>query len=888
MAKKVETQKIIEKIYDYTLEEIMGDRFGRYSKYIIQDRAIPDVRDGLKPVQRRILYGMYRGHHTYDKPYVKSARSVGDIMGKYHPHGDSSIYDAMVRMSQWWKQSTPYIDMHGNNGSMDGDSPAAMRYTEARLAKISNELLDDIDKDTIIWAPNFDDSEIEPTVLPARFPNLIVNGATGISAGYATNIPPHNLGEIIDATIKRIDSPNCYLDTIMDIVKGPDFPTGGIVEGISGIRSAYETGRGKIIIKAKCNFEEEKGKVVLAISEIPFEVNKALLVRKIDEIRIDKKIDGILEVRDESDRDGLRIAIDLKKDANRELILNYLLKNTDLQISYNFNMIVIDHRRPRQLGLLGILDSYIEFKKEVITKRTKYDLMVAKSRLHIVEGLIKCLSILDEVIRVIRASKNKMDAKENLVKEFDFTKEQAEAIVMLQLYKLTNTDVTELEEEMANLKETVRNLEEILASEDKLKTVMKEELRRVKKEYATARKTEIKEEITEIKIDTTVMIAKEDVLVMITKDGYIKRTSWRSYQASQEEASLKDNDYILGLYELNTLDTILLFTNLGNYLYVPVHIIPDMKWKELGKHISNLIKLEENEEIISAIPVCNFEEKVEITIATKNGMIKRTELKEFQVSRYSKPIQCMKLKDKDTVIDAFINSENNIFVATSGNYGLWFDKEEIPVVGIKASGVKAIKLKEDTVVSVLNFNPEKQEYLLVITNKGTGKRVKINEFEKSSRANRGLLLLREVKTNPYHTVKVFTTTSKDRIGIKTPDINILKSSDFSIMDRYSTGSTISKHDIIDAFKVCQLQTKDNRVDDNFNPPINNENTKEEIKSIEEANDITEKILMETKEENQQKEEKIETKKIEKKSSQKVSLKEIDDRLMTIDDFLGDF
>ena len=882
MAKNKEVQEVIEKIYNYTLEDIMGDRFGKYSKYIIQDRAIPDVRDGLKPVQRRILYGMYRGHHTYDKPYVKSARSVGDIMGKYHPHGDSSIYDAMVRMSQWWKQSTPYIDMHGNNGSMDGDSPAAMRYTEARLSKISNELLEDIDKETIVWAPNFDDSEVEPTVLPARFPNLIVNGATGISAGYATNIPPHNLGEIIDATIKRIDSPNCSLETIMNIVPGPDFSTGGIVEGISGIKSAFETGRGKVIVKAATSFEEEKNKAILVISEIPFEVNKALLVRKIDEIRIDKKIDGILEVRDESDRDGLRIAIDIKKDANRELILNYLLKNTDLQISYNYNMIVIDHRRPKQLGLLPILDSYIEFKKEVVIKRTKYDLNMAKSRLHIVEGLIKCLSILDEVIRVIRASKNKLDAKENLVKEFDFTKEQAEAIVMLQLYKLTNTDVTELEAELNKLNGIVSELEETLASDDKLKSIMKEELRRVKKEYASPRKTKIKDEITEIKIDTSVMIPKEDVIVVITKDGYIKRTSLRSYQASQDDVTLKDNDYVLGLYELNTQDTILLFTNLGNYLYVPVHIIPDIKWKEIGKHISNVIKLDESEEIISAIPVYSFDIPNDIVIATKNGMIKRTNLSEFQVKRYTAPISCMKLKDNDYVINAFLCTDDDILVATDGNYGLWFDKDDIPVVGIKASGVKSIKLKNDNVVSVNNFNPTKCDYLLVVTDKGTGKRIKISEFEKASRANRGLLLLREVKTNPYHTIKTFVINQKEHIGIKNPDISILKASEIPIMDRYSTGSTISKFDIIDAFKVFELKAKDDQ-DNNDTLENNLEEKENDISNLETAADITEKILIATKEEK-----KSTPKKDTKKENNKVSLKEIDDRLMTIDDFLGDF
>lgn len=855
--KKEKTPEIVEKIFDYTLEEIMGQRFGRYSKYIIQDRAIPDVRDGLKPVQRRILYGMYRDHNTYDKPYRKSAKTVGNVMGNYHPHGDSSIYDAMIRMSQWWKQSTPYIDMHGNNGSMDGDSPAAMRYTEARLSKISNELLRDLDKDTITWAPNFDDTELEPTVLPARFPNLLVNGASGISAGYATNIPPHNLGEIIDATIKRIDSPNCRLETIMSIVKGPDFPTGGIVEGIKEIEKAYETGRGKIVIKSKTEFEEQKGKLALIVTEIPFEVNKAMLVRKIDEIRIDKKIDGILEVRDESDRDGLRIAIDLKKDANKELVLNYLLKNTDLQISYSFNMIAIDHRRPKQLGIIDVLDSYIKHQKEVIIKRTKFDLEHAKARLHIVEGLIKCLSILDEVIKVIRASKNKADARLNLVKEFDFTEAQAEAIITLQLYRLTNTDVVELEEELANLNKIVTGLEAILADEEKLKTVMKDELRKVRNEYATPRRTEIKDEITEIKIDTTVMIPKEDVIVAITKDGYVKRTSLRSYQASSsDEIALKETDYVIGLYELNTLDTVLLFTSLGNYLYVPVHMIPDMKWKDLGKHISNLIKLEEKEEIISVVPVVDFEKKIDIAIVTKNGMIKRSILKEFQVSRYSKPVSCMKLKDNDQVVSVFETKYDDIFLATTDSYGLWFSKEDVPVVGLKASGVKAITLKSDTVTNGSSFDQNIHENLLVITDKGTGKRVKISEFEKSNRARRGLLLLREVKSNPYKIVRAFPISNKDFIGLKTSSIKLLKNTEFPIMDRYSTGSNISKEDINDCF-------------------IMNELTKKE-KLLEDVQKEVEEIKKEKKES-----------KIEEEPKKKISIKEIDDRLMTIDDFLGD-
>lgn len=835
-------EDIIDKIYEYSLEEIMGERFGRYSKYIIQDRAIPDVRDGLKPVQRRILYGMYREKNTYDHPYRKSAKSVGVIMGNYHPHGDSSIYDAMVRMSQWWKQNTTYIDMHGNNGSMDGDSPAAMRYTEARLSKISNELLKDLDRNTVAMAPNFDDTELEPTVLPAKFPNLLVNGTMGISAGYATNIPPHNLGEAIDATIKRIDSPNCRLETIMEIVKGPDFPTGGIVEGIEEIKKAYTTGRGRIIVKSRTSWEDEKGKLTLAVSEIPYEVNKALLVKKIDEIRIDKKIEGIVEVRDESDKDGLRIAIDCKKDANRELILNYLLKNTELQVAYNFNMVAIVNRCPKQLGIIEMLDAYIAHHREVVLRRTEFDLEHAKARYHIVEGLIKCLSILDEVIRVIRASKNKSDAKDNLVKEFDFTERQAEAIVMLQLYRLTNTDVVSLEEEMENLRKMIKGLELILSDENVLKTVMKEELRRVKKEYATPRKTDIKDEITEIKIDTTVMIPKEDVIVSITKDGYIKRTSLRSYQASTDETTLKEGDYLIGLYEINTLDTLLLFTNKGNYFYVPVHELPVCVWKDLGKHLSNIVRLDSGEEVISSIPITDFNQKIDILIATKNGMIKRTAIEEFKTSRGLKPITCMKLKDKDEVIAAVITKYNDLFVGTNKSYGLWYDVNEIPVVGLRTSGVKSINLKDDYVVGVSNFDAETCEYITVITDKGTGKRIKLSDFEKTSRAKRGLLILREVKTNPYRIIKTFILTNKDFVGLKNSEIKTIKSTEIPILDRYSTGSQISKKALETAFVNVELTKKDEMV--------------EEVKIAPE------------------------------KEIKKVSLKEIDDRLMTIDDFLN--
>lgn len=826
--------EVLNKIYNYALEEIMGERFGSYAKEIIQDRALPDVRDGLKPVQRRILYAMYRDHNTYDKPHKKSATAVGNVMGHYHPHGDSSIYEALVRMSQWWKSNTPYIDMHGNNGSMDGDGAAAMRYTEARLAKISNELLKDIDKDTVEMAWNFDDTLKEPTVLPAKYPNLLVNGATGISAGYATNIPTHNLGEVIDATIKRIDSPNSRLDTILEIIKGPDFPTGAIVEGKNGIIDAYTTGVGRINIRSKYEYVKEKGKEQIIIHEIPFEVNKANLVAKINEIRIDKKIDGMIDVRDESDQnEPMRIVIDLKKGSNKDLIINYLLKNTDLQVGYSFNMVAIVDKKPMTIGILPMLDAYIKHQKEVVLRRTSFDLATAKREMHIVEGLIKALSILDEVISCIRKSKNKSDAKINLVNEFKFTEIQAEAIVMLQLYKLTNTDVTELEERNKTLGIIIKGLEAILNDEEKLKGVMKDELRRVKKEYAVPRKTEIKDEITEVKIDEEAMIPDEDCIVVITNEGYVKRVSLRSYDESSS-TGLKEGDYLTGKYKMSTKDVILLFTDLGNYLYIPVYELPDLKWKDLGKHISNIIPIKAEENIISSIPVYDF--KGVVTISTKNGMIKRTNLEDFKVSRYSKPITCMKLKDDDRVIFASNSDLPYVFITTNNGYGLTYNITEVPISGVRASGVKSVTLKNDYVVGTHIYNND-YEYLTVITDKNTAKRIRLAEFEIASRGRKGLQIIKDVKTNPYKILKTFIVEYKQILGIRTAtEIIETKISDFPISDRYKTGSTISKFNIIDVFEVQELK----------------ENKK--------------------------------TKKIEKEN---LSLDDVDKKILTIDDFLDD-
>ena len=832
--------ELIKKIYDTTLEDIMEDRFSRYAKSIIQDRAIPDVRDGLKPVQRRILYGMYESGYTPDKPFRKSARIVGDVMGKYHPHGDSSIYDAMVRMSEWWKQNTPYIEMQGNNGSMDGDSAAAMRYTEARLSKISLELLKDIDKNTIVWAPNFDDSLKEPTVLPAKFPNLLVNGSTGISAGYATNIPPHNLGEVIDATIKRIDSPNCREETILDIIKGPDFPTGGIASGKEGIREALTTGRGKVILRSKVDYVKEKGKEQLIVREIPYDVNKAMLVKRMSELVLDKKIDGVIEIRDESDRhEPVRIVIDLKKDANRELVLNYFYKNSDLQINYNYNMVAIVNRTPMTLGVMQIIDAYINHLEEIITRRTEFDLRKAKERMHIVEGMIKAISILDQVIKTIRASKNKTDAINNLVSEYAFTEIQATYIVTLQLYRLTNSDIEDFKTEYANLNKIIAGLTLILSDKEKLKEVMKQELRNIKKEYATPRKTEIRDEILDITIDEKDMIPKEDVIVMLTKDGYIKRSSIRSYSSSDMEPVLKDNDYLLGLYEANTLDTLLVFTNLGNFLFIPVYTIFDLKWKDIGKHISNLITLNEGEEVISCLKVTDFKEDLDILLASKNGMIKRTKLNEFKLLRYNKAVNCMKLKDDDRLISAFLSKYNNIFVSTNSGYGLWYDINEIPVVGLRTSGVKSINLKDkEEVVSVNNF--DNIEYISLITDKKTGKRMKLSEFEKSSRARRGLMILKEIKSNPYHVLKTFTENTNTHLVIRSSENIIMKLTELPILDRYSTGSTIAKNNIEDVNILVSLEKKEKEVEVNIQPTT---------------------------------------------TKPRISIQEIDDRLLTIDDFL---
>ncbi len=808
-----------------SLEEIMGDRFGRYSKYIIQERALPDIRDGLKPVQRRILYSMNKDGNIFDKGYRKSAKSVGNIMGNYHPHGDSSIYDAMVRLSQDWKMGQVLVEMHGNNGSMDGDPPAAMRYTEARLSEISAYLLQDIDKDTVPFAWNFDDTEKEPTVLPASFPNLLVNGSTGISAGYATDIPTHNLSEVIDATVYMIDHPTATVDKLMDFLPGPDFPTGATIQGKSEIKKAYETGKGKVVVRSKTKIEELKGgKKEIVVTEIPYELNKATLVKKIDDVRVNAKVAGIAEVRDESDRDGLRIAIELRKDADAELILNYLLKYTDLQVNYNFNMVAIDNATPRQVGIVPILSSYISHKRDIIRSRSIYDRNKAEKRLHIVEGLIRVLSILDEVIALIRASDNKADARENLMASYDFTEPQAEAIVTLQLYRLTNTDVVTLQSEEAELKARITTLSAIINDEKTMFNVMKRELREVKKKFGQPRKSILVDEVVAVEVEAASLIVKEETIVSVTRSGYVKRTTPRSFSASKlEEIGKRGDDRLIFHQPAVTTQHLLMFTTFGNVIYRPIHELDDIKWKDIGTHSSSLVNnFSQEEEILFVQILDDFDlESRELMVSTKFGLIKKVALADFKPWRTyrSKSAQYAKFKQADDrVVSVDFDRNADVMLVTYNGYALRFPSQDVPVVGAKAAGVKSINLKDDDFIVASYFADTDSFYIL--TQRGSLKRVNFNEIPAKSRAGRGLQILRELKKAPHKvfasgTVKnvyggdLFSETDQElqmlQVLSQTDKLFEINLPDLNLLDRTSNGSFIFDEAIEGGVKSAQLK-----------------------------------------------------------------------------------
>ena len=745
------------------LEDIMSDRFGRYAKYIIQERALPDARDGLKPVQRRILYAMYHDGNTWDHPYRKSAKTVGLVIGNYHPHGDTSVYDAMVRMSQDWKVRLPLIDMHGNNGSIDDDPAAAMRYTEVRLAKVTQVMEDDLDKDTVEMTPNFDDTENEPTVLPVPFPVMLVNGATGIAAGYATNMPPHNMKEVIDATIYRIQNPTCSLDEVMQLIPGPDFPTGAIVQGKQGIVDAFTTGKGRIVVRAKTEVVDAKTCKQILVTEIPYEVIKSELVKQMDEIRISKEIDGILDVRDESDRNGLRIVIDVRKDANIDLILNYFYKNTDLQIYYNYNNVAIIDQRPVQVGLLGLLDAFIEFRKDVVLRRSRYELKRMEDRCHIIEGLMKAVSILDEIIAEIRVSKDKSDAKKRISQLFGFDEIQAEAIVSLRLYRLSNTDIMDLREEFAHLVNQIEETKAIIENEKILKSVISKELRTVKEAYGDDRKTKIEDQVSEIVIDRTSMIQSEKVVVTVSRDGYVKRVSMRSFTASEGTVTgKKEGDELIGSIPCDTLDTLLLFTSKGNYAYLPVWQIEEAKWKDNGMHLNKVIRIDGDDKIQNVILVNNFDTYAWIVTIASNGLIKKTPVKDWMIQRNSRVTTAMNIASNAELSAAFVCYEGqDVVLVSKDGYAAKYALTDIPSTGVKSKGVKGLNLaKGDILTSGCAVNKDTTA-LFFMTKSGNMKRVKLSDIQEGNRPVKGSLIAKKVKSNPQEIIYVNVISSYD-------------------------------------------------------------------------------------------------------------------------------
>ncbi len=789
MVKKKNTKVKDSVLFPMPLEDIMGERFGRYSKYIIQERALPDARDGLKPVQRRILYAMNQDGNTAEKQYRKSAKTVGLVIGNFHPHGDTSVYDAMVRLSQDWKVRCPLIDMHGNNGSIDDDPAAAMRYTEARLSKISQTMMEDIDKETVDFSPNFDDTDEEPTVLPARFPMLLVNGATGIAAGYATNIAPCNLTEVLDATIYRLQYPKSSLENIMEILPGPDFPTGGIVQGKQGIIDAFSTGKGRIVIRAKAEIVEGKTINQLIITEIPYEVIKANLVRKMDDIRLSKSIDGIADVRDESDRTGLRIVVDIKKDMDAQLILNYLYKNTDMQVYYNYNMVAIVNKTPRQLGVLALLDAFIEHRKEVVIKRSQFELNKMEKRCHVLEGLMKSVSIMDEIIKVIRSSKGKADAKDQLCRQFSFSDAQAEAIVTLRLYRLSSTDVASLREEFAQLVNKIEEMKTILENENVLKRTIIHELKELKKEYGNQRKTVLEDEFEEIVIDKTSMITNERVRITVSKDGYVKRVSLRSYTASGGMTGLKEGDQYIGTLEVDTLDTLLLFTTKGNYVYLPVYELEEAKWKDVGSHISHRVKIDPEDKIVNAIVVKNFDTYAWIVTISEAGMIKKTPMQQWVVQRNNKTFPAMKLKKEDKMLKAFIcYAHQELLLISKMGYVTRYNSDLIPSTNTKSKGVKAMNFgKGDHLASACTF-PDENYSAFVLTTKGTMKRIRYPDINETSRTVKGEMICKKLKTNPSEIEEITAVTPYDEIMFFDGDGISIQAKDVALMTKDATFS----------------------------------------------------------------------------------------------------
>ena len=802
MAKKViaPVEEIIENIHNEPMEEIMSDRFATYAKYVIQDRAIPDVRDGLKPVQRRIIYSMYKEGNIYSRPTKKCAHAVGTVMGEYHPHGDTSIYEALVRMSQTWKVNAPLIDFQGNNGSIDGDGPAAYRYTEARLSQIAEEMVRDIDKETVDMALTFDDEKFEPVVLPARFPNLLVNGTEGIAVGMATEIPTHNLKEVIDAVIYRINHVRVEPLDLMEFIKGPDFPSGGLIYKSNGLTDMYLTGRGRIEIASKTEVIDTPKEKKIIITEIPYKTLKIELVHEIDMLRHNNTLPGIQEVRDESDRNGLRIVVEVKKDAKIDVIHQYLMTKSGLRTGYSANMVAIVNGSPKTMNLLDFIDNYINHQVDVITRRSTFDLKKSESRLLIVNGLIKAISILDQVVEIIRKSKDKQDAKKNLQEKFGFSEPQSEAIVMLQLYKLSNTDITTLENEKKSLEENIEFLNGILSDRNKLNRLLISDLKDISKKYGVERKTQIVEKEDIGQIDKRDLIAKEEVRLAVSRDGYIKRSTIKSFKSSGDNAlpGMKDGDVCIYSGNAMTTDFLVCFTNLGNFLYIPVHQIQETKWLQEGKHINYLVNLNPNEKIVRAYAIEKFRNDLFFVLITKRGQIKRLSLDNFQVIRYSKALICMKLLSDDEIADVvFSDGDSNIMLFSSDGNAVMYNDNELPIAGLRSGGVKGFaKLGNAKVVGALSFPKDKVEgKAILITDKACVRIYDVRKTELTNRLGKPSNVFKSFKSDEHKLVYVKMLDSNKEINVikmlnNLKDIVEIKVDDYHLtpMDYYAHAS----------------------------------------------------------------------------------------------------
>lgn len=794
----MEKEKII---HDMSFESLMEDRFGRYAKYIILDRALPDVRDGLKPVQRRILYAMAVDGNIPSKPYRKSAKTVGLVIGNYHPHGDSSVYEAMVRMSQPWKNNHMLVDMQGNNGSIDDDPAAAMRYTEARLSPYGLELTVGLNEDTVDFIDNFDDTQLEPTVLPGWLPNLLVNGATGIAAGYATNIPPHNIDEIIDALILRINQPTCDVDDILEVCSGPDFPTGGIIINKDEIKNYFIHGKGKLMLRATMSVVTKKNLQQIIISEIPYEVIKSNMVRKIDDLCANKSLEGFLDVRDESDRNGLRIVVDVKADADIEIMKALLYKHTDAQVYYSVNLVGIDQRQPKQMGMIQVLDSILAHHREVIVRQSKYRIHKLQTRIHIVEGLIKAISILDEVIALIRASNNKSDAKDALKEAYDFSEEQAEAIVSLRLYRLTNTDIVALKEEFALGVNQIEYYQSLLDSPALLNSVLIEKLRELKTTFHQKRRSVIKGEVKEVVIEKTQLMSNERVWISVSEDGYIKRVSLRSLNASTGPSGYKENDRPIGESECDLLDTLVLVLSDGYYAYVPIYEMSESKYKDIGEHFSSIVKHDANVKVIAGFIIHDFNNPASIVLISKNGFIKQTSLNDFQLTRFTKTSMAMKVDKNDEVVAAFaIQQQHEVALLSKEGYMVQYDIAQIPSSSTKSKGVKAMNLsKNDEIVDGIALN-EHDEFILIMTHQHTLKRIRIHDVRQGNRPYKGDKIAKTVKSNPANMVVAFSGGSSSYVQVVNHEHTTLWFKDVPIKTKEST---FSKAPIEQSFKAIK-------------------------------------------------------------------------------------